>query len=77
MKIWYLLYGGTSEDGTGPGYYEGRTVSQREVLRHFRKLKKRGWYSVGYIVMVTDTHTVKLYNKEDFEREMKNFDERV
>lgn len=51
---WYLLYGGTSEDGIGQGEYEGRTRSRGKALEHYWKIK-RDTYSVGRVVIYTKT----------------------
>lgn len=52
---WYLLYGGSSEDGRGPGVYEGRTTDVKVALAFRKKLDKVGPYSTGYVHAVTDT----------------------
>lgn len=52
---WYLLYGGTSEDGRGNAVYEGRTTDVDVALKHRKKLDKAGSYSTGHIMAVTDT----------------------
>lgn len=49
---WYLLYGGSSEDGRGPGVYGGRTTSVNVALYHAKKIDSP--YSTGYIQAVTD-----------------------
>ena len=51
---WYLLYGGHSEDGRGPGKYVGRTLFRQEALDHAAKCAADP-YSTGYAVEVTDT----------------------
>lgn len=57
---WYLLYGGSSEDGCGPGKYVGRTVDVFVAAKHYIKISKNP-YSTGYVKVVTDDETV-LYS---------------
>lgn len=50
---WFLLYGGSSDDGGGPGRYETRTTDIEVAREHFRKVKESP-YNTGYIKIVTD-----------------------
>lgn len=56
MKTWYLLFGGTSEDGMGPGRYEGRTTSKEKAKRYYDECLSDP-YSTGYVQAVTDTES--------------------
>lgn len=62
---WYLLYGGSSEDGRGPGVYEGRTTDVSVALKHHKKIDSP--YSTGYITAVTDT-ICRNVNAEELKR---------
>ena len=53
-EAWYLLYGGQSVDGSGPGVYLGRTCNVFEAARHYREISDNP-YSTGYIRVITDT----------------------
>jgi hypothetical protein len=53
-EVWYLLFDGTSVDGTGPGKYIGRTTDYEEARKHYKKCEHNP-YSVGKVVIVTDT----------------------
>lgn len=57
---WYLLYGGTSEDGRGIGRYEGRTTDVSVALKFRKKLDKQGSYNIGYVAAVTDTNIMHM-----------------
>jgi hypothetical protein len=39
-ETWYVLYGGTSVDGMGPGIYVGRTTDEKVALEHYHKCRK-------------------------------------
>jgi hypothetical protein len=54
MDTWYLLYGGTSEDGSGPGTYMSRTTDKTAARRHYTECRKNP-YSVGKVTIITDT----------------------
>ncbi len=62
---WYLLYGGSSEDGRGPGRYEGRTVDHQEALLHFIKVKSSP-YSTGRVLVITDDQEIVASRERDF-----------
>lgn len=51
---WFLLYGGSSADGAGPGGYIGRTEDPEAVKSHLAKIEA-DLYSTGYVVIVTDS----------------------
>lgn len=57
---WYLLYGGTSVDGFGPGEYVGRTESLEEAIKHNRKCRENP-YSTGYVVVIDDTRVEHIW----------------
>jgi hypothetical protein len=48
-EIIYLLYGGTSEDGCGPGVFEGYTTDIPLVKNHMGKIDNNP-YSTGYVI---------------------------
>lgn len=50
---WFLLYGGTSVDGRGPGTYQGRTTDAALARRHYEQCR-RDPYSCGYVMAATD-----------------------
>lgn len=52
---WFLLYGGTSEDGRGTPQYMGRTKHPSHALTFYRaNIKPAGPYSCGKITAVFD-----------------------
>ncbi len=53
-KVWFLLYDGTSVDGTGPGEYVGRTTDVNVAKKHWKKTTESP-YCTGKVVIVTDT----------------------
>jgi hypothetical protein len=59
-ETWYLLYGGESVDGTGPGRYVGRTCSVVDAAKHFIKVSKNP-YSTGYVKVITDDEVVQYW----------------
>lgn len=53
---WFLLFGGESVDGMGPGQFIGRTTDRRAALEHHLNCRLNP-YSVGYVVRVdSGTH---------------------
>lgn len=60
LPTWYLLYGGESEDGMGPGRYIGRTTDCDVAKSHSQSIKKNP-YSTGYVLVVTDTETRRMW----------------
>lgn len=64
-QTWYLLYGGTSEDGMGSGPYIGRTTDKEVARDHHAKCRKNP-YSIGFVEIVTDTEKkrVSYYGRE-------------
>ena len=64
-QTWYLLYGGTSEDGMGIGPYIGRTIDKEVARNHHAKCRKNP-YSIGFVEIVTDTEKkqVSYYGRE-------------
>lgn len=65
MSHWYLLYGGSSEDGSGPGHYVGRTLNRQDAYEHLRNVHSSP-YNTGYVLIVTDTETRRPRSLRDF-----------
>lgn len=63
---WFLLYGGTSVDGRGPGEYVGRTTDKQKAIKRFREVRKSP-YSVGYVEIITDRSVTRAFQERDFE----------
>jgi hypothetical protein len=57
-ETWYLLYGGDSVDGCGPGEYEGRTRDVSAAAKHHIKISNNP-YSTGYVQVITDKEVVR------------------
>ena len=55
---WYLLYGGSSVDGRGPGKYLGRTIDVFVAARHYIEISKSP-YSTGYVEVITDNEHMR------------------
>ncbi len=51
----YLLYGGSSVDGRGPGEYKGRTTDVNVAAKYYVEEILANPYSIGYVEAVTDT----------------------
>lgn len=51
----FLLYGGSSADGLGPGVYEGRTADPVLAFKFWEQLVDNP-YSTGSVVVITPTH---------------------
>lgn len=47
---WFLLFGGSSPDGCGPGKYVGRTCNAETAIGHIRSVEADS-YSTGYVVL--------------------------
>lgn len=54
LTSWFLLYGGSSEDGMGPPVYKGRTIHPDAALTFYRKNIKNNPYSTGNVTLITD-----------------------
>ncbi|MEG0063087.1 MAG: hypothetical protein RR740_00640 [Pseudomonas sp.] len=54
LTIWFLLYGGDSEDGRGMPVYKGRTISPEVALTFYRANIKNNPYSTGNVSLVGD-----------------------
>ncbi len=65
METWYLLYGGTSADGLGKGYYVGRTTDMFTAIEHFNK-QKNDPFSIGEVQIVRDDEITVAYYLNDF-----------
>lgn len=64
METWFLLFGGSSADGRGPGNYEGRTTDASVALKHFNKVQADP-YSTGYVQVITDTESKRALYREE------------
>lgn len=62
---WFLLFGGSSADGLGPGVFVGRTTVPAEAERHYRMVR-RDPYSTGYVVIVSDASYVRADSCTDW-----------
>ena len=51
---WFLLYHGTSVDGSGPAQYTGRTCDEA-LARAFLAVERANRYATGYVDIYTDT----------------------
>lgn len=65
MNTWYILYGGQSVDGLGPGRFCGRTTDINRALEHYRSVRKNP-YSTGGVRIVTDTREKMAFTESDF-----------
>lgn len=65
MTPWYLLFDGTSVDGRGPATYCGRTTDQT-IARFHKKNCDNDFYSVGYVVVVTDDQHCRVFDDNDW-----------
>lgn len=57
--VWFLLYGGSSADGSGPGKYIGRTTESDVAFKHAKECA-RDPYSTGYVIAVTDKSEIRV-----------------
>lgn len=58
---WFLLYGGSSEDGRGPGKYMGKTFYPSQALTFYRQhIKSHGGYATGYVQACYDDCTIHV-----------------
>lgn len=62
MENWYLLYDGESVDGWGKPTYLTRTTDKKVALEHYKKCKKNP-YSIGQVVIVTDTKEYMVFRE--------------
>lgn len=60
---WFLLYGGSSEDGNGPGQYLGRTDNPVRAIEFYREHIKDNPYSTGYIQACFNGHIERVDEK--------------
>lgn len=58
-ETWYILYGGSSSDGCGPGEYVGRTTDLEIAKTHLATCLSNPW-STGYVTVVTDDQIGRL-----------------
>lgn len=61
---WFLLYGGTSADGAGPGKYVGRTTDPEVARAHHHEVKNDP-YSTGYVEIVTDSTCRRAWSADE------------
>lgn len=73
---WFMMYGGSSEDGRGSGQYLGRTFYPSHALTFYRKHIKGNPYSVGHIMAIFDDRTEHV-DEEWLKRETKRQDKLV
>ena len=66
METWFLLYGGSSEDGSGIGKYVGRTTDAALALKHFREVKSSP-YNTGGVKIITDKSETGAWRESDFQ----------
>lgn len=59
LPVWYLLYGGSSVDGSGPGKYIGRTTESDVAFKHAKECASDP-YSTGYVIAVTDKSEIRM-----------------
>ncbi len=69
-RVWFLLYGGSSEDGSGGGVYVGKTADPSVAREHAREVR-RSPYSTGYVLVVTDTAVHRCHSVDDVIRRTK------
>lgn len=65
MNVWYVLYGGISDDGRGDGKFAGRT-EDKGVAREWFKRVKQDPYSVGGVRIIDDVSDRMAFRLEDF-----------
>lgn len=58
-ETWYLLYEGTSVDGSGSAPYHSRTTV-KEVAKWFWEKERRNPYSTSRVVVITDTKEQRI-----------------
>lgn len=63
----FLLYGGTSEDGRGYPKFERCTTDKTEAKRHFVRCKGNP-YSVGHVDIVTQNCMVQASDDTDWSK---------
>ncbi|QOC57992.1 hypothetical protein phiK7B1_137 [Pseudomonas phage phiK7B1] len=72
---WFLLYGGSSADGRGPGKYMGRTMDPGNAISFYREhIKKQDGYATGYVQAVFEgevLHVDEKWLKEEEARQSK------
>jgi hypothetical protein len=62
--VWYLLFDGTSVDGSGEGKFVKRTTDKAEAAKHYKKVRKSP-YSTGKVMLVND-FDFRLATEKDF-----------
>ena len=67
-ETWFLLYDGTSEDGTwGHPHYCGRTRDKEVAKYHYDKCKDNP-YSNGKVVAITNSKEIHINWETDWSR---------
>ena len=67
-ETWFLLYDGTSVDGTwGHPHYCGRTTDKEVAKYHYEKCEENP-YSIGKVVAITDTREIRINWETDWSR---------
>jgi hypothetical protein len=64
----FVLYGGQSVDGSGPGTYEGFTLDRAVAIKHFKGVKANP-YSTGFVEVLTPTRSYQPFDLSELERE--------
>lgn len=67
LKVWFLLYDGSSEDGMGRGEYCGRTTSYLEAKAHHDKHYGNP-YSTASVTAITDKAEHRLHCQWDWDQ---------
>jgi hypothetical protein len=65
-ETWYLLFAGTTADGRGDANYTGRTTDKSIAKKHWDECKSNP-YSVGKVIVVTDTKHKRIIFDYDWE----------
>ncbi len=53
METWFLLFAGTSTDGTGQPDFVGRTTDKAKARKHYEACRKSP-YDTGKVMYVTE-----------------------
>jgi len=67
METWFLLFGGSSEDGSGPGKYVGRTTDKQAAIAHHQKCTSDP-YNSGYVMIVKDDRLGRAWMQTDWSK---------
>lgn len=67
-KLWFVMYAGSSADGTGPGYYFGRTEELSAAIAFLRTHVEGDPYAVGYVRVFSDNEEMTAYTVDRLRR---------